>query len=756
MFKITKSKFNILSSLLQILDSKFKINFFYLDLFKIPNSRFQILLILCALFFANNTHAGTIIKSPAYLGLQRGLVGCWSFDGSYTKVPDCSGNNNTGTLTNGPIRAAGKIGQALDFDGVDDYVSISDSAVFTLNAANKYTWTAWIKPDTFPGWATIWSQTLDSSTYLYFYAHTATEGSLPGGSITRGVSVWWVSTAGQILVTEVDNSLTTGTWYHIAIRYDGSVAQASRFKIYINGADSTGGTTSAGTIADINPTNIRTGANEPFGEYFDGLIDEVRIYNRALSANEIARLYRIGLGSTANRTSTSLDKGLVGHWTFDGADIGSSGTIAKDRSGNNNNGTLTNGPTRIEGKIGQALSFDGVDDYVEIPNSTVFNTSNGTWSAWINIKNLPGTGENDPIISRHDSGSSFNGLTLRINGDVFAGQFKNGSGEVADVESTTVVSAGRWYHLAIVFSQANGGADSIWVNGIKEASGTNSAAWAFNGQVVRFADAIDTFWNIFDGLIDDVRIYNRALSASEINRLYQQAQSKYNASKTDSLTKGLVGYWTFDGADIGSSGTIAKDRSGNNNNGTLTNGPTRIEGKIGQALNFDGVDDFVNIGSNANLQLTGAMTICAWFKADTIDTVNEDYIVARSTADPLGPYALYLFSGSSLGFGWRDDVGALEVYETAGGVIQTGIWTHVCAARNSALNDVDIYINTVNTAVTPTGNVAVTTTSSNTTIGRLGDYVAGNVSFDGLIDDVRVYNRALSASEIMKLYNMGR
>ena len=99
-----------------------------------------LLIVISFLFIPHSAHAGTIIKAPAYLGLNRGLVGCWTFDGAYTKAQDCSGNNNTGTLTGGPTKVQGKVGQALSFDGVDDYVEGSANLPLpvTVNAIFKY------------------------------------------------------------------------------------------------------------------------------------------------------------------------------------------------------------------------------------------------------------------------------------------------------------------------------------------------------------------------------------------------------------------------------------------------------------------------------------------------------------------------------------------------------------------------------------------------------------------------------------------
>lgn len=224
---------------------------------------------------------------------------------------------------------------------------------------------------------------------------------------------------------------------------------------------------------------------------------------------------------------------------------------------------------------------------------------------------------------------------------------------------------------------------------------------------------------------------------------------------------GLVGYWSFNEGI----GTIATDFSGNGNAGTLSTAigsiPTWVNGKRGQALDFELSNTaFVDVGSAASLQLTGAMTVCAWVKAESLNAADESMIVAR--VNPSGttvwPYAFYAkdVSGSyRVGFNWSDDSGTAENYDTTGDAMSLGVWTHLCAARNSALNDVDIYVNGADQAVTATNNVSVTTNSPKTSIGRFGDRVDNTLHWDGLIDEVRIYNRQLSATEVASLARAG-
>ncbi len=210
-------------------------------------------------------------------------------EGSGTTAADISGFSHNGTLVNGPTWTTGKYGQGVNFDGTNDYLNIPDHADFTLDPAQSYTWSAWLKPNNFKEWSTVWSQTVDANNFFYFYAHTT--GDVDGGPVTNGISAyWWVNNgASKIGVHSSNNALTAGQWSYVAVTYDASQPQNNRFTIYVNGVDVTVRTdvSSTGTITSINPSNVRIGSNQPFGEYLPGAVDEVRFYKRLLSSTEI-------------------------------------------------------------------------------------------------------------------------------------------------------------------------------------------------------------------------------------------------------------------------------------------------------------------------------------------------------------------------------------------------------------------------------------------------------------------------------------
>lgn len=218
---------------------------------------------------------------------------------------------------------------------------------------------------------------------------------------------------------------------------------------------------------------------------------------------------------------------LVAHWKFDE----SSGTTASSEIGGYTGG-LNNGPVwnPSGGKKGGALAFDGVDDYVAVPSSAAFD-SNGTWMFWFKTNGIWGTDGGSItngalLLSRSDSASAMKGITILLNpstGEPSA-QIKGGTSTVCTVTSAFVgLTDNTWHHVALAYAKENGATNTLYVNGNIAGSCTNSAAWSFNNQDLRFGDTADTWWEEYQGLLDDVRIYNRVLTSTEVSTIYNGA-----------------------------------------------------------------------------------------------------------------------------------------------------------------------------------------------------------------------------------------
>ena len=208
-----------------------------------------------------------------------GLTAAYAMDeGSGTTISDKSGNNNTGTLTNGPTWTTGKYGGALLFDGVNDRVRVNDSNSLDLTTAA--TFEAWVFPTVAPaGWRTIMQKEVDA----YFFSASG------GGSGNKPVSGGTFNGACCVAVAGVA-ALPVNTWTHVAATYDGS-----QLRLYTNGALVASTAVTGSYQVNANPLWI--GGNAVYGEHFQGKLDELRIYNRALTQAEIQQDMNTPLGS---------------------------------------------------------------------------------------------------------------------------------------------------------------------------------------------------------------------------------------------------------------------------------------------------------------------------------------------------------------------------------------------------------------------------------------------------------------------------
>ena len=158
---------------------------------------------------------------------------------------------------------AGKYGGALTFDGTNDYVTVPDSA--SLDLGPSMTLEAWVRPTASSGWRTVLLK--ETPTSLAYSLYSASSTNRPSA---------WIGDASSIGTA----ALAASTWSHVAATYDGS-----RLRLYVNGVLRTDKATTAPVAVSTGPLKI--GGNAVWGEWFAGQIDEVRVYDRVLSATEI-------------------------------------------------------------------------------------------------------------------------------------------------------------------------------------------------------------------------------------------------------------------------------------------------------------------------------------------------------------------------------------------------------------------------------------------------------------------------------------
>ena len=225
--------------------------------------------------------------APSLPGLPRaessGPVGAWSFDEDRgSRALDSSGNRNDGTI-DGAKRTTGKFGGALRFDGVDDMVTVADSD--SLDLTEAMTIEAWVKPARLRSmWRTVVIK--EQRNQLAYALYAANGGRRPSGHVytTRDRAV-----AGS-------SAVPIDRWTHLASTWDGS-----RVRLYVDGAQVADA--ALGRSAVSSGRALRFGGNTVWPEWFKGLIDEVRIYDRALTPAELHADRNTAVGLTRDITA---------------------------------------------------------------------------------------------------------------------------------------------------------------------------------------------------------------------------------------------------------------------------------------------------------------------------------------------------------------------------------------------------------------------------------------------------------------------
>jgi hypothetical protein len=205
--------------------------------------------------------------------------------------------------------------------------------------------------------------------------------------------------------------------------------------------------------------------------------------------------------------------GLVGWWKFDETE----GTTAKDSSGGNHNGTLNGNAKWAQGKIGGAVELDGKSGFVQIADKSAFDIAGQVSIAcWANIRSVPY--EYTAIVTKGDSSWRLSTVQLERKFHCSVNNYTN-----ITLDGSTTVAAGEWHHVAMVY---NGDEIRIYVDGKLDATKPWKGGIAVNDFDVLIGENAEQKGRSFDGLIDDVRIYNYALKEVDIMALYNEGVKK--------------------------------------------------------------------------------------------------------------------------------------------------------------------------------------------------------------------------------------
>jgi hypothetical protein len=381
-----------------------------------------------------------------------------------------------------------------------------------------------------------------------------------------------------------------------------------------------------------------------------------------------------------------------------------------------------------------------------------FDTSNdGTTEMTLNGSGL-GIGVSSPSANLEVQGNTHISDRMSIGSDTSGSSNLNITGSFATSVQAVSSNVTLGNHSMIL---ANSSSDNLFL--------TLPYAGNVKGRVfqIKKTSLLNHIWiygggNFIDGqMVMEMGATNRVLPYTTLISDGQNWHSLSASSNVSNImsSDNLVGYWNFNET----SGTIAADSSpAGNNPGTLGGGFTfsgnSALGKLGNCLDFDGSDDRVDCGTHSSLNITNNLTLIAWINADTAtqDGSENRHIIARRSSSGSGAALTYGLrvknTNSQILFNWHA-ASAYKNFTISNTAITTGTWHHVAITISGGSSY---------TAYFDGQSIEVGTLSNALESGDrnlyIGSFNGDKASWDGKIDEVRVYNRALNASEIQHLY----
>ncbi len=519
------------------------------------------------------------IVAPAHAA-PSGLVAAYSFDeGSGTTVADASGNGNTGTISGAIWTTSSKFGNALAFRADDSArVTIPNSA--SLQLTNGMTLEAWVNPSAD---GSIWRDVMMKGSDNYYLESSSSRSAKPVAGLVIGSTHF--ATTGTA-------ALPQNTFTHLAATYDGTA-----IRLFVNGTQVSTTPATGTIISSTGPLQI--GSDSSFGQYFDGTIDEVRVYNTALtqaqiqtdmstpigsaggdttpptaptnlianavSSSEIdlswiastddvgvtgyrvercqgtscsdftqiatpsgtsyndiglspSTTYRYRVRATdaagnlsdysniANATTQSAaPAGLVAAYSFDEG----SGTTVSDSSGNGNTGTISGTTWTSSGKYNGALTFDGTSSRVNISNSASLQLTTGmTLEAWVNPTTVTSAWRD--VMMKGKDNYYLEATSSKSSKPVGGG--KIGGTTNVNAVGTAPLPTNTFTYLAAAY---DGSAIRLFVNGT-QVSSTPATGTILTSTSPLQIGSDSNFGQYFSGTIDEIRVYNTALTQPQI------------------------------------------------------------------------------------------------------------------------------------------------------------------------------------------------------------------------------------------------
>lgn len=598
-----------------------------------------------------------------------------------------------------------------------------------------------------------------------------------------------VVSCGFWLGNRIDSTaLAANQWVHTSLTYNGALS-ANQLTLYVNGSFA-GSVT--GTLAQ-NGFMFGNASTTTTANTFAGFIDDFRIYNRVLSPSEVAAL-ATNVGIPASPSSTSWLTRL----TFDNTTADAQGGLTNIAV----RGTTAYTPCCVIGTAALDLTVNTAGGTAT--NCLTYTLASGSYSlpltisGWINASSVSAI--QDFITIGNDTNTATLSALLNIEASGKLG-FGVHVGSWIPTFTAFTISAGRWYHVAMTVTSSS--YLNAYVNGILAistpipagsmgvSSGTGSPT-----QVRIGAQTGTSFATAYKGLIDDVRIYNRVLTSQEITGMY--ASSQYAAYSlfqqtiegnnlsdlfwgTSAAQAVTASMWIKNNSATSQQFSISATNAGSgliawlpfesslaDSLGYLTNATAAGTSfstsifKVGTAsLNFTGNTAGGTANNtvlyNLNAPLTYPLTVSLWIYASVVTGGQIPFAIGQLAPTFVNwTWELVINTSGQLFVDVAANSSNISALASASTAIVANTWYHVAATHAIGGNTI-LYINGVQVSVSsgtipPTGVIINSTALPLQLMLGARNLAPGTGAFQGYIDDVRIYNRALTTAQILQIY----
>ena len=658
-------------------------------------------------------------------------------------TPDLSGSGNNGTNAN--IEDAdfttdtpgGTSRYSVLLDEVNERIHIGDVTELSFERTDPFSVSCWFKTvGTAAGARGLVTKRTTSGDFRGW-------GIFMSGNDTLNFQVRSSGSSQISLSTTV--TYEDGMWHHALFTYDGS-SSAAGAKVYMDGVEQSVEVSADNLTTTVdNTAPAQIGANNS-AFHFNGYMDEVAVWNKALTAAEAKAVFNEG---RVHSVQAAAD-------------------VMPDLSGNMNVGTPTNMEdadftTDVAGGnwTQHSMTLDGVNEYVSIADDAVIDfdrTDPFSLSIW--FKSSEAT-NSTMLLSKLDNGDNFRGyeLTPNSSGQIGFQVVNTSSTDNMVIRTTGSFNDGAWHHVVATWDgDVAGGVlgANIYVDGVLEAVSTtfDNLTGPTTNSVSLLIGARNPSSFSMDGLIDEAAIYDKELSLVEILAVYNAGKPR-DARALDTSSS-LVGYWNCGDVMVGNPPDLRSLGSGPDLVGYWRCGDAGPGGSFSRHVAvMDGVNEYVAIGDVVALQFahTDAFSVSAWFR--TASSGNESVFSKRLNAGTFRGWALATNSGTLV---WQlvntTSTNLIQVTTTAA-TFADGAWHHVVCTYDGlqAVAGAKVYVDGVLQAVTE-NNDTLSATVEGGGLFQIGA-LAGSFHFDGSIADVAVWDRELSSLDVRDVYDSG-